>query len=41
MVLETVGIINGCIDLAVEGPQYAEMAFNNTYDLLNQRDRLS
>ncbi|KAL4801019.1 Alpha/Beta hydrolase protein [Aspergillus venezuelensis] len=29
--LDTLGIINGCIDLLVQSPSYPEMAYNNTY----------
>jgi hypothetical protein len=29
--LDTLGITNGCIDSAIEGPLYPEYAFNNTY----------
>ncbi|OCT51282.1 Carboxypeptidase S1 B [Cladophialophora carrionii] len=31
--LDTLGIINGCIDTLVQEPSYPEMAFNNTYDI--------
>ncbi|KAK1145766.1 hypothetical protein N8T08_004007 [Aspergillus melleus] len=31
--LDTLGIINGCIDLLVQAPGYPEMAFNNTYGI--------
>jgi carboxypeptidase D len=31
--LDTLGIINGCVDLLVQGPSYPHMAFNNTYGL--------
>ncbi|KAA8893057.1 Alpha/Beta hydrolase protein [Sphaerosporella brunnea] len=31
--LDTVGIINGCIDDLIQGPSYLEMATNNTYDI--------
>ncbi|KAJ5495421.1 Carboxypeptidase S1 [Penicillium diatomitis] len=31
--LDTLGIINGCVDLLVQAPSYPIMAFNNTYDL--------
>jgi hypothetical protein len=29
--LDTLGMTNGCIDSAIEGPLYPEYAFNNTY----------
>jgi hypothetical protein len=29
--LDTLGLINGCIDSKIEGPLYPEYAFNNTY----------
>ncbi|KAJ5104472.1 hypothetical protein NUU61_001819 [Penicillium alfredii] len=29
--LDTLGIINGCIDLLVQQPSYPQMAYNNTY----------
>ncbi|KAJ5795055.1 Peptidase S10 serine carboxypeptidase [Penicillium paradoxum] len=31
--LDTLGIINGCIDLLVQAPSYPAMAYNNTYDI--------
>lgn len=31
--LDTLGIINGCVDLLVQAPSYPIMAYNNTYDL--------
>ncbi|CAG8027262.1 unnamed protein product [Penicillium nalgiovense] len=31
--LDTLGIINGCIDLLVQEPTYPVMAYNNTYDI--------
>ncbi|KAK4971266.1 hypothetical protein LTR28_013235 [Elasticomyces elasticus] len=31
--LDTLGIVNGCIDLQVQEPSYAEMAYNNTYGI--------
>jgi carboxypeptidase C (cathepsin A) len=31
--LDTLGIINGCIDLQIQEPSYPHMAFNNTYGL--------
>lgn len=31
--LDTLGIINGCVDLLVQAPSYPKMAYNNTYDL--------
>lgn len=31
--IETVGIINGCIDSAIQIPFYPEFAFNNTYGI--------
>lgn len=31
--LDTLGIINGCIDSLVQEPTYPQMAFNNTYNL--------
>ncbi len=31
--LDTLGIINGCIDTLVQEPSYPEMAFNNTYGI--------
>jgi carboxypeptidase C (cathepsin A) len=31
--LDTLGIINGCIDLLVQEPLYPEFAYNNTYGL--------
>jgi carboxypeptidase D len=31
--LDTLGIINGCVDLLVQAPSYPVMAYNNTYDL--------
>ncbi|KAH7128376.1 Alpha/Beta hydrolase protein [Dendryphion nanum] len=29
--LDTLGVTNGCVDLAIEGQYYPEFAFNNTY----------
>ncbi|KAL2833105.1 Alpha/Beta hydrolase protein [Aspergillus pseudoustus] len=29
--LDTLGIINGCVDLLVQAPSYPNMAYNNTY----------
>ncbi|KAL4768318.1 Alpha/Beta hydrolase protein [Aspergillus nidulans var. acristatus] len=31
--LDTLGIINGCIDLLVQAPSYPEIAYNNTYGI--------
>ncbi|OQD88259.1 hypothetical protein PENANT_c004G06366 [Penicillium antarcticum] len=31
--LDTLGIINGCVDLLVQEPSYIQMAYNNTYDI--------
>lgn len=31
--LDTLGIINGCVDLLVQAPGYPEIAFNNTYGI--------
>lgn len=31
--LDTLGIINACVDLLVQAPSYPQMAYNNTYDL--------
>ena len=31
--LDTLGIINGCIDLLTQAPSYPEMAYNNTYGI--------
>ncbi|KAJ5177009.1 Carboxypeptidase S1 [Penicillium canariense] len=31
--LDTLGIINGCVDLLIQAPSYPKMAYNNTYDL--------
>ncbi|KAL4788087.1 Alpha/Beta hydrolase protein [Aspergillus varians] len=31
--LDTLGIINGCVDLLVQAPLYPEMAYNNTYGI--------
>lgn len=31
--LDTLGIINGCIDVLVQEPSYPEMAYNNTYGI--------
>ena len=31
LTLDTVGIVNGCIDLLTQMPLYPEMAYNNTY----------
>lgn len=31
--LDTLGIINGCVDLLTQQLSYAQMAFNNTYNL--------
>ncbi|KAF9890986.1 hypothetical protein FE257_005243 [Aspergillus nanangensis] len=31
--LDTLGIINGCVDLLVQSPYYPEMAYNNTYGI--------
>ncbi|KAL4883328.1 Alpha/Beta hydrolase protein [Aspergillus karnatakaensis] len=31
--LDTLGIINGCVDLLVQAPSYPEMAYNNTYSI--------
>ncbi|KAL3488298.1 Alpha/Beta hydrolase protein [Aspergillus germanicus] len=31
--LDTLGIINGCVDLLVQAPSYPEMAYNNTYGI--------
>jgi carboxypeptidase D len=31
--LDTLGIINGCIDTQVQEPSYPQMAFNNTYNI--------
>ncbi|KAI9374944.1 Alpha/Beta hydrolase protein [Aspergillus egyptiacus] len=31
--LDTLGIINGCVDLLVQGLAYPEMAYNNTYGI--------
>ncbi|KAL4909403.1 hypothetical protein BDW74DRAFT_80709 [Aspergillus multicolor] len=31
--LDTLGIINGCIDLLVQSPSYPEIAYNNTYGI--------
>ncbi|KAJ5665072.1 uncharacterized protein N7477_007520 [Penicillium maclennaniae] len=31
--LDTLGIINGCVDLLVQEPTYPKMAYNNTYDI--------
>ena len=33
MKLDTVGIINGCVDILTQIPAYPQMAFNNTYGL--------
>ena len=31
--LDTVGIVNGCIDILTQMPGYAQMAYNNTYGI--------
>jgi carboxypeptidase C (cathepsin A) len=31
--LDTLGIINGCVDLLIQEPSYPEIAFNNTYGI--------
>lgn len=31
--LDTLGIVNGCIDLLIQEPYYPEMAYNNTYGI--------
>lgn len=31
--LDTLGIINGCVDLLVQEPSYPKMAYNNTYGI--------
>jgi hypothetical protein len=31
--LDTLGIINGCVDTLVREPSYPEMAYNNTYGI--------
>lgn len=31
--LDTVGIVNGCIDILTQIPTYPELAFNNTYGI--------
>ena len=31
--LDTLGIINGCMDSVVQGPSYLHMAYNNTYGI--------
>ncbi|KAL4890087.1 Alpha/Beta hydrolase protein [Aspergillus ambiguus] len=31
--LDTLGIINGCVDLLVQSPKYPEIAYNNTYGI--------
>ncbi|KAJ5134652.1 hypothetical protein N7448_000328 [Penicillium atrosanguineum] len=31
--LDTLGIINGCVDLLVQEPTYPKMAYNNTYNI--------
>ncbi|KAI4117321.1 MAG: hypothetical protein LQ345_002410 [Seirophora villosa] len=31
--LDTLGIVNGCIDLLIQEPSYPEFAYNNTYDI--------
>ncbi|KAL8918927.1 MAG: hypothetical protein Q9172_005195 [Xanthocarpia lactea] len=31
--LDTLGIVNGCIDLLIQEPSYPEFAFNNTYGI--------
>ncbi|KAL4747104.1 hypothetical protein BDW72DRAFT_22979 [Aspergillus terricola var. indicus] len=31
--LDTLGIINGCVDLLVQAPSYPEIAYNNTYGI--------
>lgn len=31
--LDTLGIINGCIDLLIQEPSYPEIAYNNTYGI--------
>ncbi|KAL5360366.1 Alpha/Beta hydrolase protein [Aspergillus floccosus] len=31
--LDTLGIINGCVDLLVQSPKYPEFAYNNTYGI--------
>ncbi|PTU24790.1 hypothetical protein P175DRAFT_049770 [Aspergillus ochraceoroseus IBT 24754] len=31
--LDTLGIINGCVDLLVQGESYPQMAYNNTYGI--------
>lgn len=33
LTLDTLGIINGCIDILTQMPSYPKMAFNNTYNL--------
>ena len=33
MHLDTLGIINGCIDSVCQSPGWAEMAYNNTYGI--------
>lgn len=30
--LDTLGIINGCIDMLIQAPAYADFAYNNTYN---------
>lgn len=30
--LDTVGITNGCVDLAIQAASYPEIAYNNTYN---------
>lgn len=31
--LDTLGVLNGCVDLLTQAPYYPEMAFNNTYGI--------
>jgi carboxypeptidase C (cathepsin A) len=31
--IDTLGITNGCVDLLYQGPSYATLPYNNTYDL--------
>ena len=31
--LDTLGIVNGCVDLLTQEPYYPEFAYNNTYDI--------
>jgi hypothetical protein len=31
--IDTLGLLNGCIDLLYEAPHYPQYALNNTYDL--------